>query len=103
MFRKIYVHRPGQRVAARGLAAAVAAALVLTFASPATASPSRRIPHVTEVDQVSNVAGAARVHDPDAVNSWGLALSPTGPLWVADNGSDKATIYSGGLIPTRTH
>jgi uncharacterized protein (TIGR03118 family) len=36
----------------------------------------------------------AQVVDPNLVNSWGLALSPTSPLWVADNGTSVATVYS---------
>ncbi|MFF0371886.1 TIGR03118 family protein [Micromonospora sp. NPDC005087] len=37
------------------------------------------------------------VVDPDAVNSWGLALGPTTPLWVANNGTNTATVYRGGV------
>jgi uncharacterized protein (TIGR03118 family) len=90
-------------VVARSLAAAGAAALLLTIAAPASASSSRHsswsrhAPRVAEVDQVSNVPGRALLEDANAVNSWGLALSPTGPLWVANNGTDTATIYSGGV------
>jgi uncharacterized protein (TIGR03118 family) len=35
------------------------------------------------------------VVDPKLVNAWGIAASPTSPWWVANNGSDSATIYSG--------
>ena len=45
---------------------------------------------------VSDLAGRARVRDPNLVNPWGVAAPPNGPLWVADNGSDLATVYSGG-------
>jgi uncharacterized protein (TIGR03118 family) len=34
--------------------------------------------------------------DPNLVNPWGLAISPTSPLWVADNGPGVATVYRGG-------
>lgn len=39
------------------------------------------------------------VVDPDAVNSWGLAFgpAPTTPLWVANNGTNTATVYTGGV------
>jgi uncharacterized protein (TIGR03118 family) len=37
----------------------------------------------------------AEITDPDLVNPWGLAAGPTSPAWVADNGSNKATIYRG--------
>jgi uncharacterized protein (TIGR03118 family) len=43
-------------------------------------------------DLVSNQDGA-RHRDRDLVNAWGIAQSPQGPLWVADNGTDKSTLY----------
>jgi uncharacterized protein (TIGR03118 family) len=97
MFRKFHVREPHQRVVVRGLAVAAAAALVLGLASPATASPSRHAPRFTQINQVSNQPDVANVTDPNLVNSWGLAFSPTGPLWVANNGTGTATVYSGGV------
>jgi uncharacterized protein (TIGR03118 family) len=35
------------------------------------------------------------VVDPKLVNAWGIAASPTSPWWVADNGSNSSTIYTG--------
>jgi uncharacterized protein (TIGR03118 family) len=35
------------------------------------------------------------VVDPHLVNAWGLAASPTSPWWVANNGTDSATLYNG--------
>ena len=35
--------------------------------------------------------------DPSLVNAWGLAFGPTTPAWVADNGTDVSTLYSGGV------
>ncbi len=96
-----------RRAVVRGLVAAGAAALVLSVAAPATAAPakgspakdawSRQTPRVTQVDQVSNQPGVANVTDPDLQNAWGLALSPTSPLWVANNGTNTATLYQGGV------
>ena len=54
-----------------------------------------------QVNLVSDQPGKAPLTDPDLVNAWGLAASPGtnatpgSPLWVADNGSDKATLYAG--------
>ena len=79
----------------RGLAAFAATALMLVAGTPAQATPPA--PRVTEIDQVSNQPGHAQLTDPDAVNAWGLALGPTTPLWVANNGTDTATVYTGGL------
>ena len=54
-----------------------------------------------QINLVSDQLGKAKLTDPDLVNAWGLAASPGTnskpgtPLWVADNGSDKATLYQG--------
>ncbi len=51
---------------------------------------------------VSDIAGVARITDRNLVNPWGLAAGPSTPLWVADNGTDVSTLYSGavhGSIP----
>jgi uncharacterized protein (TIGR03118 family) len=34
--------------------------------------------------------------DTDLVNAWGLAASPGGPMWVANNGTQTSTVYDGG-------
>jgi uncharacterized protein (TIGR03118 family) len=50
-----------------------------------------------QINLVSDIAGVARITDPNLVNPWGLAAGPTTPLWVANNGSDNSTLYSGGI------
>src|SRR5437016_2686240 len=42
---------------------------------------------------VSDVSGMADTTDANLVNPWGLAFSPTGPFWVADNGTGVSTVY----------
>ena len=82
------------------LAGALSAVPVLLASNVAAASPT--INHhgsktaVTATNLVSDVPGRAPLIDPALVNPWGLALSPTSPLWAADNGSDSATLYAGG-------
>jgi uncharacterized protein (TIGR03118 family) len=49
---------------------------------------------------VSDQAGKAEMTDPNLVNAWGLAFGPATPAWVADNGTGKATLYSGATSPT---
>jgi len=61
-------------------------------------------PHTTrfqQINEVSDQPGVAPVTDPNLVNPWGLAASATSPLWVADNNSNLATLYSGAtsLMP----
>ena len=50
---------------------------------------------------VSDVPGAAAKVDPNLVNAWGLTAGPTTPWWVADNGTDRSTLYSadGTIVP----
>lgn len=36
----------------------------------------------------------AQVVDPDLLNPWGLAMTATSPLWVANNNSGTSTIYT---------
>ena len=56
----------------------------------------------------SNVPGLAAHTDPDLKNGWGVSMPPTGPWWVADNGTGKSTLYSAdgtkqGLVVTITN
>lgn len=48
---------------------------------------------------VSNGSVPAAWNDPNLVNAWGVAYSPTGPFWISDNGSGLATVYNGAGAP----
>lgn len=37
--------------------------------------------------------------DANLVNGWGIAFNPQGFVWVADNGSNKSTLYDGNGVP----
>ncbi len=76
-----------------------ACAVLLTAGVAVAAQPAHthHVPKFKQVNLISDVPGRAQLTDPALVNSWGLALSPTSPLWVADNGSDQATVYAGGV------
>lgn len=39
----------------------------------------------------------AKLVDPNLHNPWGLAAGPGNPIWVSDNNSGVATVYSGGI------
>src|SRR6266508_2281859 len=71
----------------------VAALLALAPAAPAAARQPGNAYHQTNL--VSDLPGLAQLTDPDLVNPWGMAAGPTTPAWVADNGTDKATLYPG--------
>jgi uncharacterized protein (TIGR03118 family) len=48
---------------------------------------------------VSDGAVPAPHTDPNLKNGWGLAFNPTAFAWVADNGTQKATLYDGNGVP----
>lgn len=64
---------------------------------PATISAQRYV----QTNLVSDIPGAAAVHDPSLVNPWGLSRSSGGPWWVANNNSGTSTLYTGAgqIIP----
>lgn len=82
----------------------LAATAVLGLAVPSAASAGGS-PHDHAFQQrnlISDIGGVARITDRNLVNPWGLAAGPSTPLWVADNGTDVSTVYSGavgGSIP----
>jgi uncharacterized protein (TIGR03118 family) len=49
-------------------------------------------------DLVSDVPGRAALTDPHLVNAWGMAQGPTTPVWVADNHTNVATLYTGDRV-----
>jgi uncharacterized protein (TIGR03118 family) len=61
----------------------------------ASAGPSANRYHQTNL--ISDLPGMAQITDPNLVNPWGQAASPTSPLWVADNGSNVSTLYTGAI------
>jgi uncharacterized protein (TIGR03118 family) len=51
------------------------------------------------INLASDVPGLARALDPNLINPWGLAFSPTGPFWFADNGSGVSDLVDGSGAP----
>ena len=82
----------GPSLRSLGILAAIAA-LALSAASVAGAHGNV----YKKRNLVSDIDGVARITDPNLVNPWGLSAGPATPLWVADNGTDKSTLYSGGV------
>ena len=80
-----------------GTAAGLAAALALPVGAAQAAPKDSRF---DQVNVVSDLPGVAAIQDPLLVNAWGLALSPTSPLWVANNGTGTATLYRGDGVNT---
>lgn len=54
-----------------------------------------------QTNLVSDVPGWAATVDPNLVNSWGMTFGPKTPVWIADNGTGLATLYTGtgSIIP----
>ena len=73
-----------------GLVGLAVLAVVLVAAAPAAVDNAYSVHPL-----VSDVTGAAPTTDGDLVNAWGLTASSTSPWWVADNGTDKSTLYNG--------
>ena len=43
---------------------------------------------------VSDVAIGTATVDPSLINPWGISFSPTGVLWVANQGTGTSTLYN---------
>src|SRR6185436_7561554 len=50
-----------------------------------------------QTNLVSDSAGLAFVQDPLLVNAWGISMTGSSPLWVANNGSSTSTLYRGDV------
>jgi len=46
-----------------------------------------------QLNLVSDLRNEAIRLDPNLVNPWGIAFPPTGPFWIADNGTGVSTLY----------
>ena len=94
---KRYIASTASMALIAGLAIGAAAAARASEAEP---SHENSVAFVqTNLD--SNIAGRAKVTDPNLANGWGLAFAPGSPFWVNDNHSGVATLYSGDgtIIP----
>jgi uncharacterized protein (TIGR03118 family) len=83
---------PRRRHLTLGLTVGAAVAVLTAGSTLAAADPG-----YVRSDIVADRPGHARLTDPRLVNPWGLALGPNSPLWVANNGTDSATLYRGAV------
>ncbi len=104
---------PGRRNPAGGLrlpaavtafAAVFAAAAgtlgLVAITAPAGASAAAAaLPNsFAQTNLIANKASfKPKLVDKNLTNAWGLAASPSTPIWVSDNNSGFATVYSGGI------
>src|SRR5436190_22190507 len=75
------------------------AVLCLAVASPAGAKSKPAKNAYVVHNLVADQSGRADQTDPNVVNAWGLAALPTGPWWIADNGTDTATVVDASGAP----
>ncbi len=90
--------RRRKRLCWSGALAAVAAVTAVAIPTATAADPAAG--QYQQTNLISDIPGVARITDPHLVNPWGQAASPTSPLWVADNGADVSTLYTGGVNGT---
>jgi uncharacterized protein (TIGR03118 family) len=50
---------------------------------------------LSQLNLVSDLPGVAAFHDKNLGNPWGIAYSPTGVFWIADNATGVSTLYNG--------
>ena len=91
--RGSFVHRKRMLWGGVIAAAAAAAAVAIPVATSVGATPNQ----YQQTNLISDIPGVARITDPNLVNPWGQSASSTSPLWVADNGADVSTLYTGGV------
>jgi uncharacterized protein (TIGR03118 family) len=79
---------------AAGVAVVAALAPAALTADAATTAPNK----FAQTNLVANKATlGAKLVDPNLTNAWGLASAAGSPIWVSDNNSGNATVYSGGV------
>src|SRR5436190_1600175 len=77
-----------------GIVVALCAVVVTAVAASGSFASKAATTYVVR-NLVSDGAVPAEHVDPNLVNGWGIAASSTSPWWVADNGTDKSTLYDG--------
>ncbi|HSZ52229.1 MAG TPA: TIGR03118 family protein [Caulobacteraceae bacterium] len=69
-----------------------------TPAPTPTPTPTPTSSGYSVTNLVSDQAGMALVQDPNLVDAWGIAFAPGQDVWVADNGTNKSTLYDGNGV-----
>jgi uncharacterized protein (TIGR03118 family) len=75
--------------------ALLAVVLIGTLAFAGSTATAANTNVYTVHNLVSDGAVTADRTDPNLVNGWGLTSGPMTPWWVADNGTDRSTLYRG--------
>jgi uncharacterized protein (TIGR03118 family) len=84
------------RLSRRWVVAAAAATIVAVVAAAvAIGRDGRRSNSYVVTKLVADADTAAVVRDASLHNAWGLAASPTGPWWTANEAKNSSTLYAG--------
>jgi uncharacterized protein (TIGR03118 family) len=84
---------PAGRARRIGVAVAAVAAAAAAIAT-AAAAPRRSSDAFVLRRLVADPGFGAARHDPQLVNAWGIAASPTGPWWTANEARGSSTLYA---------
>src|SRR5215831_25513 len=66
---------------------------LLTLTAAVFTAASARADTYSWTNFQSDIPGVALHTDSNLVNPWGMAASPTGTIWVSDNGTGVSTLY----------
>jgi len=94
----VKIHRKAKGVLAALLICGCGSAAAAHGADRASISLAAKIEKGNDyrvTNLVSDEPGEAPLIDPKLVNAWGIAASSTSPWWVANNGTDSSTLYTG--------
>lgn len=69
----------------------LAVAIASLFGPALVASP---IAGFVQTNLVSDIPALAVTTDANLKNPWGIAMSPTSPFWISDNGTGLSTLYN---------
>jgi len=73
--------------------ASIKATLLVTAALFLTTALAYALNNFDWENLQSDIHGVAQETDANVVNPWGMALAPSGNIWVNDNGAGVATVY----------
>jgi uncharacterized protein (TIGR03118 family) len=69
--------------------------VLIGLLSVASASPAQQVQHYKQTNLIADTSGVAPGTDANLVNPWGMSRSSGSPIWVSDNGTGVATLYTG--------
>src|SRR5580700_1693892 len=76
--------------------------LFIVFAGCKKGEEQRFLNGYEQTNLVADTAGYnAAIIDPNLVNAWGIAIVPSGPIWISANHTGLSTIYDKNGVTLR--